>query len=1633
MHTIFKKGMSIILVLLMIMGGISGVIVPSGGTAHAAVSFAGGTGTVSDPYQIATADQLSEVRNHLEAGLYFELTADIDLSGYTNWEPIGEIFYGNMDGNGYKITHLRINRENSDGVGLFGNFGPNNMITNMRVEDVVVRGRLYSGGLVGMNSGTISNSYATGTVNGYIYAGGLVGANSLNGTISNNSYATGSVNGKEYVGGLTGFNRGIISNSYATGSVNGDRNVGGLVGGNKKTISNSYATGSVVATSTTSSIVGGLVGENSIGTISNSYATGNVSGHFVVGGLVGYNFDGGVISTSYTTGNASGGSYVGGLVGLEDAILNSVHTSISSIAGIEDIAGVSAPVTGATPVTAITAFSVYTATVSWSSTGSVFAGGTAYTATINISPRSGYTFSGLPADFFKVAGATTTNTAGSGVVTAVFPATQVVSITTPAIAGVTAPATGDTPVSMVSDTTAYTATVSWSPTTTPFSGETAYTATITITPKAWYTLTGVPEDFFTVAGAITTNAANSGIVTAVFPPTAAIITTESITGLASPVTGAIPVTTISASSAYTATVSWSPTTTVYAGGTAYSATITMTPKAGYTFAGVPADFFKVAGATTTNGANSGVVTAVFPPTAATIATKSIAGVTAPVTGEIPESTISDTTAYTAKLTWLPTTTPFRGGTAYTATIEITPKSGYTLTGVPVDFFTVAGATTTNAANSGVVTAVFPATAATIATAEITGVIAPIAGATPVGTIADTAAYTASVTWLPTTTPFGGEIVYTATIAITPKSGYTLTGVPVDFFSIAGATTTNAANSGLVTAVFPATAAIPLAIAAIVGVTAPIAGETPVRTIADTSQYTSSIAWSPVDVTFAGEIAYTAMISITPKAGYTLTGVPENFFTVAGATTTNDADSGTVTAKFPATSAIPIATAAIAGVVAPAAGATPVSTIADTAAYTAAVNWSPTTITFAGEMAYTAMISITPKAGYTLTGVPANFFSIAGATTTNDADSGIITAKFPATAAVPIATKVIAGVTAPKAGATLVTTITYSEEYTATLAWSPTTTLFVGETAYTATITITPKVGYTLTGVAADFFVVAGATTTNAVDSGVVTVVFPATAAIPIASADITGIIAPVTGATTVSTITYSEEYTATLIWSPATILFVGETAYTVTIAITPKAGYTLTGVPANFFSVAGALTTNEMDSGVVTAVFPATVAGPITTGVIAGVTAPVTGETPVATIADTSEYTATIAWSPVDVTFAGAEIYTATLTLTPKKGYTLTGVPVDFFTVTGATATNAANSGVVTAVFPVTQPASANAGSGGAFTLPSDNIVTSTNGQLTLPVNKAGVVSFEDAVKVSIPLGATDKELRLRVDKVLDTQNLLTNNEILLSPVFEILKNFSENFSKPITLYFTFDPSQVKSNQKASVFYYDEVKKSWVEVGGKVNGNKITVDINHFTKFTVLAVDNSVDIPTDETSPDMKPTINLSDITGHWAEANIKQAVSNGIVKGYLDGTFQPNHTVTRAEFAVMLMNVLKPQGKGADLTFTDTVKIGAWAQTAIAQAVQAGIITGYEDGGFRPNAEITRAEMAVILAKALGKSTEVKPTTGFADDKDIPAWAKGSVDFVKHSGLVQGKGNNEFAPQDSATRAEAVTVLLKLLAQLNN
>ncbi len=173
----------------------------------------------------------------------------------------------------------------------------------------------------------------------------------------------------------------------------------------------------------------------------------------------------------------------------------------------------------------------------------------------------------------------------------------------------------------------------------------------------------------------------------------------------------------------------------------------------------------------------------------------------------------------------------------------------------------------------------------------------------------------------------------------------------------------------------------------------------------------------------------------------------------------------------------------------------------------------------------------------------------------------------------------------------------------------------------------------------------------------------------------------------------------------------------------------------------------------------------------------------------------------------------------------------------------------------------------------------------------------------------------------------------------------------------------------------------------------------------------------------------LTDIDGHWAEERIRMAVELGFVSGYGDSAFGPSRPVTRAEFAAMLSRALLLKGSG-DTSFTDNGQIPRWAREAVATAAEAGLIHGYDDGTFRAERLINRAEMTVMIIRALGVQPVAGAEPGFADVANIPNWAKPSVKLAVDQGLMQGRGGNVFSPLEQATRAEAVSLILNLLSK---
>ncbi len=166
-----------------------------------------------------------------------------------------------------------------------------------------------------------------------------------------------------------------------------------------------------------------------------------------------------------------------------------------------------------------------------------------------------------------------------------------------------------------------------------------------------------------------------------------------------------------------------------------------------------------------------------------------------------------------------------------------------------------------------------------------------------------------------------------------------------------------------------------------------------------------------------------------------------------------------------------------------------------------------------------------------------------------------------------------------------------------------------------------------------------------------------------------------------------------------------------------------------------------------------------------------------------------------------------------------------------------------------------------------------------------------------------------------------------------------------------------------------------------------------------------------------------------WFYKAVEFASKEGITSGVSATSFAPNDKVTRGQFVTMLCRAYGVEEMTGD-NFADCGD--TWYTGYLAAAKQLGISNGVGDNKFAPEKEITREEMVTLIynyLKSIGEVTEGQDTTSFADDAEISEWAKAGVAYANENGIVNGKGDNKFAPKDTATRAELVQIFYNIFS----
>lgn len=181
-----------------------------------------------------------------------------------------------------------------------------------------------------------------------------------------------------------------------------------------------------------------------------------------------------------------------------------------------------------------------------------------------------------------------------------------------------------------------------------------------------------------------------------------------------------------------------------------------------------------------------------------------------------------------------------------------------------------------------------------------------------------------------------------------------------------------------------------------------------------------------------------------------------------------------------------------------------------------------------------------------------------------------------------------------------------------------------------------------------------------------------------------------------------------------------------------------------------------------------------------------------------------------------------------------------------------------------------------------------------------------------------------------------------------------------------------------------------------------------------------------------RPAPAFTDTVNHWAKADIDFVVSRGLLAGTDDATFTPDGTTTRGMFVVALGRLAGIDPAAYPSSRFNDVATTAYYAPYVEWAASKGIVSGTGDKTFSPDATITREQMAAIMQRYADKLGYTLPVAReaeiFADEGQITSGMKKAVQAIQQAGIMSGKGNNRFGPKDTATRAEAATVLRRFV-----
>lgn len=327
--------------------------------------------------------------------------------------------------------------------------------------------------------------------------------------------------------------------------------------------------------------------------------------------------------------------------------------------------------------------------------------------------------------------------------------------------------------------------------------------------------------------------------------------------------------------------------------------------------------------------------------------------------------------------------------------------------------------------------------------------------------------------------------------------------------------------------------------------------------------------------------------------------------------------------------------------------------------------------------------------------------------------------------------------------------------------------------------------------------------------------------------------------------------------------------------------------------------------------------------------------------------------------------------------------------------------------------------------------IATDRGSYTLPASQVNIAGMAEKLGTDVKL--EDLTVRIQISNASDDRKpqvqaaaQASELELVAPPVdFDIvvsykgqtvtLNTFRSYVERTITIPNDVDPTKITT----AVVVDSDGTVRHVPTKVIVDGDRHYARINSLTNSTYAVVWHPLE---------------FSDVAKHWAKDAVNSMGSRMIIEGAGNGLFNPDRDITRAEFAAILVRGLGLKLDGGAVPFSD-VKSQDWYSSAVSTAYGYSLISGFEDGTFRPNDRITREQAMVMIAKAMrvtgltSKTNDVEAMlNAYTDAEQLSSWARDGVADSIQAGLVSGRSSGLLAPKDYITRAEVAAIVQRLL-----